>query len=95
LASLKSVVVDCQNEINKGNYVDSYAFFSLNLKENVSLEGMCQTFTIIPNLKGMILDMKVGKTIRRLRRQKLMTLKDMYEVTGIQIATLSRMEKRY
>ena len=39
LASPKSVVVDCLKEIKKGNYVDSYAFFSASLKENVDLEG--------------------------------------------------------
>ena len=36
--------------------------------------------------------MKIGKTIKRLRKQKVMTLKDMYEKTGIQVATLSRIE---
>ena len=36
--------------------------------------------------------MKIGNTIKRLRKQKVMTLKDMSELTGIQVATLSRIE---
>lgn len=38
-ASPKSVVVNCLKEIKRGNYVNSYTFFSLSLKKNVSLEG--------------------------------------------------------
>jgi len=36
--------------------------------------------------------MKVGSTIKRLRKQKVMTLEDMAKLTGIQSATLSRIE---
>jgi len=36
--------------------------------------------------------MKIGNTIKRLRKQKGMTVKQMPKVTGIQLATLSRME---
>lgn len=36
--------------------------------------------------------MKIGNTIKRLREQKGMTLEQMFELTGIQIATLSRIE---
>lgn len=36
--------------------------------------------------------MKIGNTIKRLRKQKVMTLKDMSNLTGIQVATLSRIE---
>jgi len=36
--------------------------------------------------------MKIGNTIKRLRKQKVMTLKDMAKLTGIQAATLSRIE---
>jgi len=36
--------------------------------------------------------MKIGKTIKRLRKQKGMTLKDMSKVTGIDVAVLSRIE---
>jgi len=36
--------------------------------------------------------MKIGNTIKRLRKQKGMTLKDMAKITGIQEATLSRIE---
>jgi len=36
--------------------------------------------------------MKIGNTIKRLRKQKGMTLKDMSKITGIQVATLSRVE---
>jgi len=36
--------------------------------------------------------MKIGSTIKRLRKQKGMTLKDMAKLTGVQEATLSRIE---
>lgn len=36
--------------------------------------------------------MKIGSTIKRLRKQKVMTLKEMSKLTGIQVATLSRIE---
>jgi len=36
--------------------------------------------------------MKIGNTIKRLRKQKVMTLKQMSKLTGIQMATLSRIE---
>ncbi len=36
--------------------------------------------------------MKIGNTIKRLRKQKVMTLEDMSSLTGIQVATLSRIE---
>ena len=36
--------------------------------------------------------MKIGNTIKRLRKQKRMTLKDMSKITGVQTATLSRIE---
>ena len=36
--------------------------------------------------------MKIGNTIKRLRKQKGMTLKDMAKLTGIEVATLSRIE---
>ena len=36
--------------------------------------------------------MKIGNTIKRLRKQKGMTLKQMSKITGIQSATLSRIE---
>jgi len=35
---------------------------------------------------------KIGNTIKRLRKQKGMTLNAMSELTGIQVATLSRIE---
>lgn len=38
-ASPKSVVVNCLKEIKKGDYVNSYAFFSSSLKKEVSLDG--------------------------------------------------------
>jgi len=36
--------------------------------------------------------MKIGNTIKRLRKKKVMTLKDMAKLTGIQEATQSRIE---
>ena len=36
--------------------------------------------------------MKIGNTIKRLRKQKVMTLKGMAKLTGVQVATLSRIE---
>ncbi len=36
--------------------------------------------------------MKIGNTIKRLRKQKVMTLKDMSKLTGIEVGTLSRIE---
>jgi len=36
--------------------------------------------------------MKIGNTIKRLRKQKRMTLREMSKITGIQTATLSRIE---
>ena len=36
--------------------------------------------------------MKIGSTIKRLRKQKRMTLKDMAKLTGIDVSTLSRIE---
>jgi len=36
--------------------------------------------------------MKIGSTIKRLRKRKGMTLKQMSKITGIQVATLSRIE---
>jgi len=36
--------------------------------------------------------MKIGNTIKRLRKQKVMTLKSMAKLTGIDVATLSRIE---
>jgi len=36
--------------------------------------------------------MKIGNTIKRLRNQKRITLKKMSKLTGIQVATLSRIE---
>jgi len=37
-ASPKSVVASCLQEIKKGDYVNSYTFFSSSLKKDVSLE---------------------------------------------------------
>jgi len=37
--SPKGVVMKCLEEIKKGNYVESYNFFSSNLKKDVSLDG--------------------------------------------------------
>jgi len=36
--------------------------------------------------------MKIGNTIKRIRKQKVMTLKQIAKLTGIQEATLSRIE---
>jgi len=36
--------------------------------------------------------MKIGNTIKRLRKQKGMTLKQMSKIIGVQTATLSRIE---
>jgi len=36
--------------------------------------------------------MSIGNTIKRLRKKKGITLKDMAKLTGIQVATLSRIE---
>jgi len=36
--------------------------------------------------------MKIGSTIKRLRKQKRMTLKEMSKITGIQTGSLSRIE---
>jgi len=36
--------------------------------------------------------MKIGNTIKRLRKKKVMTLKDMSKVIGVDVATLSRIE---
>jgi len=36
--------------------------------------------------------MKIGNTIKQLRQKKRMTLKQMSKLTGIQVATLSRIE---
>lgn len=43
-------------------------------------------------IRGMMFIMKVGATIKRLRKQKVMTLEQFSELTGIQTATLSRIE---
>ena len=51
-ASPKSVVVKCLKEIKKGNYSDSYTFFSSSLKGNVNLEGHVSNLKSIENEYG-------------------------------------------
>ncbi|MHA2123109.1 MAG: hypothetical protein ACW990_18070 [Promethearchaeota archaeon] len=51
-ASPKSVVVNCLKEIKKGNYADSYTYFSSSLKGSVDLEGHVSNLKNIENEYG-------------------------------------------
>lgn len=84
-ASPKSVVVDCLKEIKKGNYADSYAFFSSSLKEHVDLEGHVSNLKNIeseyghlvsfsdrhPLFKNYFLDENMFKGIFKKEKQKV------------------------
>lgn len=51
-ASPKSLVVNCLKEIARGNYSNSYTFFSSSLKKDVSLEGHVSNLKNIENQYG-------------------------------------------
>jgi hypothetical protein len=58
--SLESVVIDCLNDIKKGNYEDSYSFFSLNLKKEISLEDHMSNLESIERNTGHLISFSKG-----------------------------------
>lgn len=54
-SSPKSVLVQCLKEVKRGNYTNSYAYFSSSLKKDVSLDLHVSTLKTVENSYGRLI----------------------------------------